>query len=65
MMQDPENYAHVKYTRDLLCFHGFGNVWRDQSVMNEKLFVTNFQQRLKDTFIQKYTSDTESSNKCT
>ena len=36
MMQDPDKYAWVKYTRDLLCSHGFGNVWRDQSVMNEK-----------------------------
>ena len=45
LMQDPD-------TRDLLCSHGFGNVWRDQSVMNEKLFLANFEQRLKDTFIQ-------------
>ena len=51
MMQDPDKYAWVKYTRDLLCSHGFGNVWRDQSVMNEKLFLANFEQRLKDTFI--------------
>ena len=64
MMQDPDKYAWVKYTRDLLCSHGFGNVWRDQSVMNEKLFLANFEQRLKDTFIQNYISDVESSNKC-
>ena len=38
MMQDPDKYAWVKYTRDLLCSQGFRNVWRDQSVMNEKLF---------------------------
>ena len=64
MMQDPDKYAWVKYTRDLLCSHGFGNVWRDQSVMNEKLFLANFEQRLKDTFIQNCISDVESSNKC-
>ena len=49
-------------TRDLLCSHGFGNVWRDQSVTNEKLFLANFEQRLKDTFIQNCISDVESSN---
>ena len=32
--------------------------------MNEKLFVANFGQRLKDTCIQKGTSDIESSNRC-
>ena len=50
-MQDPDKYAWMKNTRDLLCSHGFGNVWRDQSVMNEKIFLANFEQRLKDTFI--------------
>ena len=31
--------------------------YMDQSVMNEKLFLANFEQRLKDTFIQNCTSD--------
>ena len=62
MIQDPDKYAWVKYTRDFLCSHGFGNVWRDQSVTNEKLFLANFEQRLKDTFIQNCISDVESSN---
>ena len=63
MMQDADRYhAWVKYTRDLLCSHGFGNVWRDQSVVNEILFITNFEQRLKDTFIQNCISVVESSN---
>ena len=26
IMQDPDKYAWVKYTRDLLCSQGFGNV---------------------------------------
>ena len=64
MMQDADKHAWVKYTRDVLCSHGFWNVWRDQSVMNEKLILANFEQRLKDTFIQNCTSDVESSNKC-
>ena len=53
--------THIK---DLLCSHGFGNIWRDQSVVNEKLFLANFAQRLKDTHIQKCISDMNSSNKC-
>ena len=64
MMHDPDKYVWVKYTRDLLCSHGFGNVMRDQSVMNEKIFLANFEQRLKETFIQNCISDVESSNKC-
>ena len=63
MMQDPDKYAWVKYTRAILCCHSFRNVWRDQSVMNET-FLANFEQRLKDTFIQNCISDVESSNKC-
>ena len=52
MMQDLDKYAWVKYTRDLLCSHGFGNVWREQSVINEKLYLANFEQRLKNKFIK-------------
>ena len=64
MMQNPDKYVWVKCIKDLLCSHVFGNVWRDQSVMNEKLFVANFEQRLKDIFIQKCTGDIESSYRC-
>ena len=53
MMQGPDKYDWVKYTQDSLCFHDFVNVWRDQYVMNEKILLANFEQRLKDTFIQK------------
>ena len=64
MMPDSDKCAWVKYTRDLLCSHGFGNVWEGHFVVNEKLFLANFEQRLKDTFIQICISDAESSNKC-
>ena len=63
MRQDPDKYAWVKYTRDLLCSHGFEKVWSDQSVISENLFLANFEQRLKDTFIQNCNTDVESSNK--
>ena len=39
-------------------------IWRDQSVVNEKLFIANFEQRLKDTHIQRCIGDMNSSNKC-
>ena len=38
--------------------------WECQSIINEKLFLANFEQRLKDTFIQNCISDVESSHKC-
>ena len=42
----------------------FGNIWIDQSGVNEKLFIANFEQRLKDTHIQRCIGDMNSSNKC-
>ena len=57
MMRNPEKYAWMTHIKDLLCSHGFGNIWRDQSVVNEKLFIANFQQRLKDTHIQRCNGD--------
>ena len=42
----------------------FGNIWRDQSVVNGKRFIANFEQRLKDTHIQQCISDMNNSNKC-
>ena len=47
MMQDPDKYDWVKYTRDLLCSYTFGNVWRDQPVMNEKLFIAKFEKKTR------------------
>ena len=57
-------YAWMTHIKDLLSSHGFGNIWRDQSVVNVKLFLANFEQRLKDTPIQKCIGDMNSSNKC-
>ena len=36
----------------------------DQSVMNEKVFLATFEQRLKDEFIQKCFSDLRDSDRC-
>ena len=47
-----------------MCSHGFENIWRDQSVVNGKLFLADFEQRLKNTHIQKCIGDMNSSKKC-
>ena len=60
MMRNPEKYAWMTHIKDLLCSHGFWNIWRDQTVVNGKLFLSNFEQRLKDTHIQKSISDMSS-----
>ena len=60
MMQNPEKYACMTRIKDLMCFHGFGNICRDQSVVNGKLFLANFEQSLKDTHIQKCIGDMNS-----
>ena len=57
-----EKYAWITHIKDLLCSHGFGKMWRDQ--LNENLFLANFEQRLKDTHIQKCIGEMNSSNKC-
>ena len=59
MMQNPEKYAGMTHIKDLLCSHGFGNIWRDQSVVNGKLFLANF-----GSHIQKCISDINSSDTC-
>ena len=48
MFQHQEQHAWIRHIKDLLCCHGFENIWNDQSVMNEKVFLAAFKQRLKD-----------------
>ena len=64
MMRNPEKYVWMTHIKDLLCSHGFGNNWRDQSVINGKLFLANFERRLRDTHIQKCIGDMNNNNKC-
>ena len=56
MMRNPEKYSWMTHIKDLLCSHGFENIWRDQSVVNGKLFLANIEQRC--------IADMNSSNKC-
>ena len=64
MLQHPEKYAWIKHIKDLLCCHGFGYIWNDQAVANEKTFINLFEQRIKDEFIQKCFNDIQNSDRC-
>ena len=43
MFQHQEQHAWIRHIKDLLCCHGFGNIWNDQSVMNEKVILATFE----------------------
>ena len=64
IFQHQEQHAWIRHIKDLLCCHGLGNNWNDQSVMNEKVFLATFEQRLKDEFIQKCFRDIRDSDRC-
>ena len=44
----------AKYVKNMLERNGFGNIWIDQQVRNEKVFIEEFRQRLQDCFTQKW-----------
>ena len=62
MLQHPEKYACIRHIKDLLCCHGFGYIGNYQAVTNEKAFLSFFEQRIKDEFIQKCFSDNQNSD---
>ena len=59
MLQCPEKYAWIRHIKDLLCCHGFGYIWNDQAVANERAFINLFEQRIRDEFIQKCFTDNQ------
>ena len=53
------------FVKKLLYENGFGNVWETNAAhISHPMFILQFEQRLKDTFMQSCFSDMESSNKC-
>ena len=42
----------VSHVKNILNSNGFGYVWDRQSVANKNLFINQFQQRLKDQYMQ-------------
>ena len=52
-MEEHENKTNwVGLLRGLLCEHGFGEVWYNQGVGNEDVFMEVFKQRLTDMYGQ-------------
>ena len=49
--------------RKLLCSNGFGYIWYNQSVLNERSFFKSFVQKLKDQYIQEWQSLINDSSK--
>ena len=64
MFQHQEQHAWIRHIKDLLCCHGFRNIWDEQSMINEKVFFATFEQTLKDEFIQRCFSDIWDSDRC-
>ena len=50
--------------RDLLCKYGFNDVWLAQNVVNSKVFLSEFKQRVIDNYISDALSFFENSSKC-
>ena len=63
MFQHQEQHAWIRHIKDLLCCHGFGNIWNGQSLINKKVILDTFEQRVKDEFIQKCFSDIRDSDR--
>ena len=49
--------------RKILFENGFGYVWNNQGVLNEKSFLTIFERRLKDVYIQNWYETISNSSK--
>ena len=56
-----ENWATS--VKQLLQEHGYGMVWLNQGVEDNRHFIVEFEQRLKDSFIQKWYQEKETNNK--
>ena len=48
--ENVKNWASL--FKDLLDRNGFGNVWIEQNVQNEQMFLSIFENRIKDIFVQ-------------
>lgn len=49
--------------KNILCTNGFGFIWEEQCIPNEKLFLKEFTKSLRDQFEQKWREGIESSHK--
>lgn len=49
--------------KNILCINGFGYIWEEQFISNEKMFLKEFSQCLRDQFEQKWREGIETSHK--
>jgi hypothetical protein len=66
MMYNDDVNGHINWVsslRQCLQIHGFGNVWANQSINSEQLFLKHFVQRLKDMFLQDWHEAVNSNRK--
>ena len=55
----------VSQVKQLLELTGFGHVWLNSGVKNDKLFLFNFKQRLRDNFGQKVNLELQATSRGT
>ena len=48
---------------EMLCKNGFAYIWNSQDIRNENKFLTNFESRLKDIYIQNWYETLSNSSK--
>ena len=66
MLKTMTNNCYGNWTNEvesMLSENGFRYVWLNQGVDNEKLFLVNFANRLKDRYLQEWYNTLETSNK--
>ena len=56
-VSSPEQVTWVTLFKKMLFQYGFGNVWLEQNVFNEGKFLSMFEQRRKDNYLQLWYSD--------
>ncbi len=64
MLSNPYTNSWLSHVKDILCTSGFGFVWEEQGVTNQKMFLETFEQRCKDMHAQQCLADIEISSKC-
>jgi hypothetical protein len=66
MLKHFDNLGHINwvtYLRQNLYQNGYGYVWENQGVANEKSFVLQYVDRLKNQYIQQWSSNCRDNNK--
>ena len=53
----------VTKVKHSLCSNGFGYIWEQQTAVNQKLFICQFVQRLKDQYMQQWVDVCNSTSK--